>query len=68
MSSVHTFIVPLPYMTLITHSADDPETFTNAPISVQLVGRTLEEEAIIGMAEVVDAAVKAFHAQARAKV
>ncbi|KAH7928245.1 general amidase [Leucogyrophana mollusca] len=38
----------------------DPETFSNAPISLSLVGRTLEEEAVIAMTEIVDAAVKAF--------
>jgi Asp-tRNA(Asn)/Glu-tRNA(Gln) amidotransferase A subunit family amidase len=37
---------------------DDPETFKGAPIGLQLVGRTLEEEAVIAMTEVVDAAIK----------
>ncbi|TFK53544.1 general amidase [Heliocybe sulcata] len=36
----------------------DPATFKNAPIAVQLVGRTLEEEGVIGMAEIVDSALK----------
>ncbi|KAG6330360.1 hypothetical protein ID866_8729 [Astraeus odoratus] len=36
----------------------DPETFKNAPVGLQLVGRTLEEEAIIAMTEIVDAAFK----------
>ncbi|KAG2007109.1 hypothetical protein CC2G_014828 [Coprinopsis cinerea AmutBmut pab1-1] len=36
----------------------DPEAFRDAPISIQLIGRTLEEEALIGMAEIVDAALK----------
>ncbi|KAI0778159.1 general amidase [Trametes elegans] len=36
----------------------DPETFKNAPIGLQLVGGTLEEEAVIAMTEVVDAALK----------
>ncbi|KIK70773.1 hypothetical protein GYMLUDRAFT_32823 [Collybiopsis luxurians FD-317 M1] len=36
-----------------------PEDFANAPISVQLIGRTLEEEAVIAMGEIVDAALKA---------
>ncbi|KAH7915795.1 general amidase [Hygrophoropsis aurantiaca] len=35
----------------------DPETFKNAPVCVQLVGRTLEEEAVIGMTELVAAAL-----------
>ncbi|KAI0313577.1 general amidase [Amylostereum chailletii] len=36
----------------------DPEVFKNAPVALQLVGRTLEEEAVIAMTEVVDAALK----------
>jgi len=36
----------------------DPETFKNAPVSLQLTGRTLEEEAVIAMTEIVDAAIK----------
>ncbi|KAG0695939.1 general amidase [Suillus ampliporus] len=35
----------------------DPEKFKNAPICLQLVGRTLEEEAVIKMTEIVDAAL-----------
>jgi len=38
----------------------DPSVFVNAPISVQVVGRTLEEEAVIAMSEIVDVAVKAL--------
>jgi amidase len=37
----------------------DPETFKNAPICLQLVGRTLEEEAVIKMTEIVDGALAA---------
>ncbi|KAG2145199.1 general amidase [Suillus clintonianus] len=37
----------------------DPEKFKNAPVCLQLVGRTLEEEAVIRMTEIVDAAVAA---------
>jgi len=36
----------------------NPTDFANAPISIQLVGRTLEEEAVIAMAEIVDTALK----------
>ncbi|KAG2104409.1 general amidase [Suillus discolor] len=32
----------------------DPERFRNAPVCLQLVGRTLEEEAVIRMTEIVD--------------
>ncbi|KAG0708899.1 general amidase [Suillus ampliporus] len=35
----------------------DPEKFKNAPVCLQLVGRTLEEEAVIRMTEIVDAAL-----------
>ena len=42
------------------HNTDDPVTFENAPISVQIVARTLEEEALIGMSEIVDKALKAL--------
>ncbi|KDQ63717.1 hypothetical protein JAAARDRAFT_148343 [Jaapia argillacea MUCL 33604] len=38
----------------------DPNVFVNAPVAVQLVGRTLEEEALIGIGEVVDAALRAI--------
>uniref|UniRef100_A0A0W0FGS6 Amidase domain-containing protein n=1 Tax=Moniliophthora roreri TaxID=221103 RepID=A0A0W0FGS6_MONRR len=36
----------------------DPATFKNAPIAIQVIGRTLEEEAVIAMAEIVDTALK----------
>lgn len=38
---------------------DDPQAFNNAPVGLQLVGRTQEEEAVIAMTEIVDAALKA---------
>lgn len=37
----------------------DPQAFDNAPVGLQLVGRTQEEEAVIAMTEIVDAALKA---------
>ncbi|KAG2137384.1 general amidase [Suillus bovinus] len=37
----------------------DPEKFKNAPVCLQLVGRTLEEEAVIRMTEIADAALLA---------
>ena len=46
------------HLRTLTTISDDPSTFDNAPIAVQLVGRTQEEEAVIGMAEIVDAALK----------
>lgn len=33
---------------------DKPELFENAPVGLQLIGRTQEEEAVIAMTEVVD--------------
>ena len=39
--------------------ADDPVVWQNAPTCLQLVGQTLEEEAVIAMTEIVDAALKA---------
>lgn len=42
---------------------DDPDTFQNAPISIQVVGRTLDDEAVIGMSEIVDSAVKAYQSE-----
>ncbi|KAI0639374.1 general amidase [Trametes polyzona] len=41
-----------------------PDRFRNAPVGLQLVGRTLEEEAVIAMTEIVDAALKAHEATA----
>ncbi|KAI9449479.1 general amidase [Lactarius psammicola] len=36
---------------------DSPETFKNAPVSLQLVGRTQEDEAVVAMTEIVRAAL-----------
>lgn len=44
-------------------SPDTPELFPGIPITLQLIGRTLEEEAVIGMTEVVDAALKKYTAE-----
>lgn len=37
---------------------DDPEVFSNAPVGLQLVGQPQEDEAVIRMTEIVDAALK----------
>ncbi|KAF8905934.1 general amidase [Gymnopilus junonius] len=37
----------------------DPAKFKDAPIGIQIIGRTLEEEAVIAMGEIVDSAIKA---------
>ncbi|KAI6162232.1 general amidase [Pisolithus thermaeus] len=36
----------------------EPQAFQNAPVCLQLVGRTLEEEAVLAMTEIVDLALK----------
>lgn len=38
---------------------DDPEIYHGAPVGVQLVARKYEEEKVLAIAKVVDAAVKA---------
>ena len=38
--------------------SDEPDVFKDAPISIQLIGRTLEEEVVIRMGEIVDNALK----------
>ncbi|KAJ8456761.1 hypothetical protein ONZ45_g18588 [Pleurotus djamor] len=45
-----------------------PEVFSNGPVSVQIVGRTLEEEAVIAMGEIVDDALKAAKVKVPAKM
>ena len=52
-------------LTSLTVNVDDPNVFANAPISIQVIGRTLEEEAVIAMSERVDAAVKKFKAETK---
>ncbi|KAJ7786557.1 amidase signature domain-containing protein [Mycena metata] len=36
----------------------NPATYENAPISIQVVGRTMEDEAVIAMSEIVDEALR----------
>ena len=38
---------------------DDPELFHGLPVGLQLIGRTLEEEGVIAMTEVVVEALRA---------
>lgn len=42
---------------------DDPALFKDAPVGLQLVGRTQEEEGVLGMTEVVDRALKEYRKQ-----
>ncbi|KAF9467706.1 amidase signature domain-containing protein [Collybia nuda] len=41
-----------------TYEAYTPDAFKDGPVAIQVVGRTLEEEAVIAMSEIVDAALK----------
>ncbi|KAG5636313.1 hypothetical protein H0H81_008427 [Sphagnurus paluster] len=41
-----------------TYELYEPEIYRDAPIAIQVVGRTQEDEAVIAMAEIVDAALK----------
>jgi len=43
----------------VNYELYEPAVFKDAPASVQVVGRTHEDEAVIAMAEIVDAALKA---------
>ncbi|KAF5388559.1 hypothetical protein D9757_004595 [Collybiopsis confluens] len=47
------------------HLVDNPEDFENAPISLQVIGRTLEEEAVIGMGEILDTALKVIKVETK---
>jgi len=53
-----TFIV-LSFVLTPCLCVDDPETFKDAPICIQVIGKTLEDEAVIAMGEIVDLALKA---------
>ena len=44
----------------LRYGVDDPQLFHGLPVGLQLVGRTLEEEGVIAMTEVVDRALKAM--------
>ena len=41
---------------------DDPQVSKGLPVGIQLVGPTLQEEVVLGVGEVVIAALKAFSA------
>ena len=38
--------------------SDTPETFKDAPVAVQLVGRTGEDEVVVAMVDILDEALK----------
>ncbi len=44
---------------IISCPPDDPELFDGLPVGLQLIGRTLEEEGVIAMTEVVVTALEA---------
>ena len=39
---------------------DDPEQFEGLPVGIQLVGPSLQEEVVLGIGEVLDAALKSM--------
>lgn len=43
--------------------SDDPTEVEHAPVSLQLIGRKLEEEKVLALLEIVDAAVKSYPAR-----
>ena len=43
---------------------DDPELFDGLPVGLQLIGRTLEEEGVIAMTEVVVDALEKYKGEA----
>ncbi|THH02822.1 hypothetical protein EW026_g23 [Hermanssonia centrifuga] len=43
-----------------TYELYDPTTFSNAPVGLQLVGRSQEEEAVLAMTEIVDSALSQY--------
>ncbi|KAJ6520067.1 general amidase [Mycena sanguinolenta] len=47
------------------HELYDPAMYENAPISIQVVGRTMEEEAILAMSAIVDEALKLHGAKSK---
>lgn len=47
-------------LSLINTNPDNPELFKGCPVGLQLIGRTQEEEAVIGMTGLVDTALKRF--------
>jgi amidase len=42
-----------------TYDVYDPELFAGAPVSLQLIGRSMHEEQLLAVATAVDEAVKA---------
>ncbi|KAG7098972.1 hypothetical protein E1B28_000859 [Marasmius oreades] len=50
------------------HDSYNPATFANAPIAIQVVGRTMQEEAVLAMSEIVDAALKASQRSSTTKL
>ena len=44
----------------LEYPLDDPEVSKGLPVGIQLVGPSLQEEIVLGLGEVVDAALKAY--------
>ncbi|TRM68714.1 general amidase [Schizophyllum amplum] len=56
VSERHEFYGPLDE--IVYKLYDSPKTFANAPIGVQIVGRSMEDEAVLAMGQIVDTALK----------
>lgn len=39
---------------------DDPELYKGLPVGIQIVGPTLQEEVVLGVGEVIEAALKNY--------
>lgn len=50
--------IPSISQAILTVALDDPEIYDEAHVSVQLVGRRLQEEKMLALAEVLDGAIK----------
>jgi amidase len=53
----------IPLVQFFFRFSDAPEKFKDAPIGIQVVGRTQQEEALIGMTEIVDRSLKAHQSK-----
>jgi len=47
----------------VIYEISAPENFKDAPVSLQVVGRTQEDEAVIALAEIVDKAIREYSSQ-----
>lgn len=58
------YVRPPHYLTIVAEDPsldDNPAKFKDAPIGLQLVGRSQEEEAVLRMCEIVDDCLRGEH-------